>query len=363
MTIEEISATPNQFKLEILRALYQDLAEQQSDNFAPERFNLNGVDCSELFLIDRHVGFLDWFTRRYESIFFASRCFADRKSRELYLEILRYRLAGHLHVRINADAARVGERRAAFHAAFTGSPSILGTTGMFGGLMHFDAEWEGVTYAIDSVGYELAAALVYKQYFFERDGIVIRPEPGDVVIDGGAFTGETSVIFGTSVGPSGHVYAFDPVGDHIDICRHNFAQAKLTNVTLVERGLSDRTLDAPPVRVGQYSPGWHVDGSTVPLWRIDDFVRANALATVDFIKMDVEGSEIPALRGARETIARFRPKLAISIYHRPDDFCDIILLLQSFDLGYRFSLDHYTIFDEETVLYAMCPDRHAQRSE
>ena len=35
MTIEEISATPNQFKLEILRALYQDLAEQQSDNFAP----------------------------------------------------------------------------------------------------------------------------------------------------------------------------------------------------------------------------------------------------------------------------------------------------------------------------------------
>jgi FkbM family methyltransferase len=57
----------------------------------------------------------------------------------------------------------------------------------------------------------------------------------------------------------------------------------------------------------------------VPLTTIDKLVGELALPRVDFIKMDVEGAEIPALAGAHDTIARFKPRLAIATEHKPDD--------------------------------------------
>ena len=57
----------------------------------------------------------------------------------------------------------------------------------------------------------------------------------------------------------------------------------------------------------------------VPLTTIDKLVAELKLPRVDFIKMDIEGAEVPALAGAHETIARFKPRLAIATEHKPDD--------------------------------------------
>jgi hypothetical protein len=57
----------------------------------------------------------------------------------------------------------------------------------------------------------------------------------------------------------------------------------------------------------------------VPLTTIDKLVSELKLPRVDFIKMDIEGAEVPALSGARDTIARFKPRLAIATEHKPDD--------------------------------------------
>ena len=57
----------------------------------------------------------------------------------------------------------------------------------------------------------------------------------------------------------------------------------------------------------------------VPLTTIDKLVAELKLPRVDFIKMDIEGAEVPALAGARDTIARFKPRLAIATEHKPDD--------------------------------------------
>ncbi len=57
----------------------------------------------------------------------------------------------------------------------------------------------------------------------------------------------------------------------------------------------------------------------MPVTTIDDTVEALGLERVDFIKMDIEGAERQALRGARRTIARWKPSLSICAYHRPDD--------------------------------------------
>ena len=64
-------------------------------------------------------------------------------------------------------------------------------------------------------------------------------------------------------------------------------------------------------------------GTKVPLTTIDRIVEELALPSVDFIKMDIEGAEVPALQGAAKTLRRFRPRMAISSYHLPGDARDV----------------------------------------
>ena len=74
---------------------------------------------------------------------------------------------------------------------------------------------------------------------------------------------------------------------------------------------------------------------------------------ITFIKMDIEGSEVPALIGAKNIIQTYHPKLAISIYHRPEDVYEIPNLLLEYNPDYVFFVRHYSICASETVLYAI----------
>jgi FkbM family methyltransferase len=74
---------------------------------------------------------------------------------------------------------------------------------------------------------------------------------------------------------------------------------------------------------------------------------------VSLIKMDVEGAEMEALRGAAKTIRRCTPKLAISVYHKRDDIFKIPLLIHSFYPRYKFYLRHHSTTFSETVLFAV----------
>lgn len=86
---------------------------------------------------------------------------------------------------------------------------------------------------------------------------------------------------------------------------------------------------------------------------IDEICDTLDLQKCDFIKMDIEGAELSALKGAEATLRKFRPKLAICLYHSVDDFCDIPKYIHSLGLGYKFYLDHATIHLEETVLFCI----------
>jgi hypothetical protein len=78
--------------------------------------------------------------------------------------------------------------------------------------------------------------------------------------------------------------------------------------------------------------------------------------------MDIEGSEHSALLGSRATIERFCPKLAISIYHRPEDLYEIIELIHSIEHRYQMYVEQYTAHDEEVILYAYVPEKsHLER--
>ena len=68
--------------------------------------------------------------------------------------------------------------------------------------------------------------------------------------------------------------------------------------------------------------------------------------------MDIEGAELKALKGAREALRKFKPKLAISVYHSLSDYIAIPQYINSLNLGYSFYLNHHTIHSEESILYA-----------
>lgn len=69
--------------------------------------------------------------------------------------------------------------------------------------------------------------------------------------------------------------------------------------------------------------------------------------------MDIEGSELEALKGAARHIVVDRPKLAICVYHKPEDMFEIAMYIKSLVPAYRLFLRHYSSTHLETVLYAV----------
>ena len=72
-----------------------------------------------------------------------------------------------------------------------------------------------------------------------------------------------------------------------------------------------------------------------------------------FIKLDVEGAERKALQGARKTIKRDRPRLAVSVYHKAEDIIELPAYILSLHEDYRLYLRHYQMSPCETIVYAL----------
>ena len=94
------------------------------------------------------------------------------------------------------------------------------------------------------------------------------------------------------------------------------------------------------------------DSTECKLISIDEFVKENNIEKIDFIKLDIEGAEPEALEGARETIIKYRPQIAVCVYHRPEHIYSLMFYLNSLNLGYKFYMGHHRPCLYETVLYA-----------
>ncbi len=90
---------------------------------------------------------------------------------------------------------------------------------------------------------------------------------------------------------------------------------------------------------------------TIELEKIDDVAQCSDMT---FLKMDLEGSELNALKGAEKTIRKQRPKMAICIYHSNQDMLEIPLWVMSLNMGYKLYVRHHGETSlGETVLYAV----------
>jgi len=123
------------------------------------------------------------------------------------------------------------------------------------------------------------------------------------------------------------VVAIDLSPDSVECLRRNFAsEIKAGKVIVYPKGVWDKDDTLTLFVHNGFQSGNSVVISEdrtasipVPLTTIDHLVSELGLDRVDFIKMDIEGAEQKALAGARRTITRFRPRLAIAAYHLPDD--------------------------------------------
>ena len=86
---------------------------------------------------------------------------------------------------------------------------------------------------------------------------------------------------------------------------------------------------------------------------ISEAIDSGKLSEVSFVKMDIEGAERYALVGAKTTIKRDRPVLAICAYHLQDDLLVLVDIIKSFSCDYELYLRHYMLSAGDTVLYAI----------
>ncbi len=278
--------------------------------------------------------------------------FGDEASRELFLDLLAYRIIGPRHFRLPLDAQLHWARRKRA-AAMAVAPSNI--VGPFGPLGRFQVEFGGESISLDAYAGNVAWTFLIGQYYFSRGATSIAPRAGDVVIDAGACFADTALAFAASVGSEGRVCAFEIDAGNLQIARHNLA----ANPALAPRiGLSQLALGREAGTLYQHGSGPGAKVSAEPsaqplsVATLDSFVAETRLPRVDFIKMDVEGAEFDALGGAQQTLRRWRPRLAVSVYHHAGDLARIANWVAGLGLGYRLFLDHYTIHHEETVLYA-----------
>ncbi|MBE0614821.1 MAG: FkbM family methyltransferase [Burkholderiales bacterium] len=334
----------------ILERFYQHMHRHESDNFDAERFA--GQDPG-VFQIRHPVQYLKFFFLNFIDLFEARNRLADAASKDLLDRLILFRMLSHHHVKVleaPAEHWRLREQAKSFQV---GSPQ---ETGVLGQLGSYEFPFEGGRIRLDGWAMNVAMAFLMGQYYFDRDGVSIKPRRGDYLIDAGACFGDTALAFASTAGAEGQVYAFDMVPTHCRIMRRNLDMnpSLAGRITLFPCGVSavDRNIGMTPAEDVGVNPAAHLDFDKYPVRRIDSLVDEGVVKRVDFIKMDIEGSELDALCGAEASLRRWRPRLAISIYHRPEDYFSIIRYLAMLDLGYRFYLDHYTIHGEETVLYA-----------
>jgi FkbM family methyltransferase len=156
-------------------------------------------------------------------------------------------------------------------------------------------------------------------------------KPGTIFFDVGANAGYFTLLGSRCVGPSGKVFAFEPVPDNVEVLErqlriNDFHNAEVCPLALTNRGgtvefvlegnNANSHLSEVEITHGISAPR---DSFEVQAATMDQWIRTNSTAP-DVVKVDVEGAEMHVLEGARETLASVRPLWLISTHS--SSLCD-----------------------------------------
>lgn len=372
----------NDFRTKLFEEIFRDCYAFQEHNTDFVAFRIAGLEKLKRGLKDKLLGVMSsagFVRRRYDPETLSQVLLAtvdrledlertynrlqDDHSRQVMRDILRFKLLGRRHVRLPVNDERFWTEYKSVDARFMKQRRSLNR------LMRWDFNLyelpeNGASVKLHSNPLGILQTFLLEQYAYRRAPDPICARPGDIVIDGGGCWGDTTLYFAAKVGSGGKVYCYEFEAGNLDVLRQNL---ELNNDLKNIVGIVENALWEKSGEVLSYDPGG--PATTVALrstqsapaqtttLSIDDLVNQQSLPKVDFIKMDIEGAELNALRGAEQSLRAFRPALAISVYHRDDDLVTIPDYLDSLDLGYEFFLDHFTIYESETVLFARSQQR------
>lgn len=189
----------------------------------------------------------------------------------------------------------------------------------------------------------LNAAPVTRYRVLDTTGEILV-HPGDVVLDCGGYNGD-SAQEALELGAK-RVLSIEPSPRNLVCLRRNLQKEIAEGrVIIVEKGVWDRddvlVLEEPADNAAHdhirdaSTPSQPQGGVKVPLTTIDELVEELKLDRVDFVKMDIEGAEQRAILGAKKTIAKFHPRLAIAAYHLPSDYDKVPELVRGIWPGYK----------------------------
>ncbi|MCL2389466.1 MAG: FkbM family methyltransferase [Elusimicrobia bacterium] len=188
---------------------------------------------------------------------------------------------------------------------------------------------------------------------------LVTVSEGDTVIDGGSLRGDVSMKFSKKVGANGRVIVFEPDPAAVKANLKRFKKYEVKNIEVYPLALwnvnctmifyFEEGVYGRGTLFGYASPLTTMEVETIT---IDYFVKTRDIEKVNFIKLHIEGAEMQALKGAENILRMHKPNLAIAIYHEPRHLFEMILWLNSLELGYKFWMDEHDI-GQRVNLYAM----------
>lgn len=179
---------------------------------------------------------------------------------------------------------------------------------------------------------------------------VFKPQANEVYVDAGGYDGTSIITFYQWAGENyKKSFVFEPVASMCDVIRQRVVADHIPEVEICNYAVwnkKEKLMFAEDDSASLVTKKGEYEVSGI---EIDSVVKNEK---VTFIKMDVEGSELNALEGAKQTILKNHPRLAICIYHKPEDIVEIPFYILKLVPEYKFYIRHYTSHMWETVLYA-----------
>lgn len=168
-------------------------------------------------------------------------------------------------------------------------------------------------------------------------------------VDAGAMDGKTTEVF-FSHSPQGYAYVLEPNPNQIGVVKETLKDYPDVEIFPYGAYSENTTLFFENECVAGSAHISNEGNVSVQVRKLDDLLKGKK---VTFVKMDIEGAELEALKGAEQIIRGQKPKLAICVYHKPEDMWEIPGLILSYNPEYKLYLRHYSAVYTETVLYAI----------
>jgi FkbM family methyltransferase len=176
----------------------------------------------------------------------------------------------------------------------------------------------------------------------------------EIFIDIGGYDGYTSLEFIKKCPKYKSVHIFEPIPSNSKYCHDNLKN--FNNIFHYDIALADEKKDLYFCEKGSGSTPSKDGAIKVKTDRLDDVLPKDIVPTL--IKFDIEGGELKAIKGLRNIIKEHHPRLAISIYHRAEDFHKIPHEVLSIRSDYTLYVRHYGEGIDETVMFFI-PKREA----